>query len=112
MNLIHLDKIKSLENTPKKINIFSEKEIKMIKELYYILPESTFNNKQNVRKKAWLQNFNKELDEIYFSRLKEVLGDCKMDSLKSDREKIIMDFSMKVFHLSQCMWIQDLMKEQ
>ena len=85
MNLIHLDKIKSLENTPKKINIFSEKEIKMIQELYYILPESTFNNKQNVRKKAWLQNFNKELDEIYFSRLKEVLGDCKMDSLKSDK---------------------------
>ena len=85
MNLINLDKIKSLENTPKKINIFSEKEIKMIKELYYILPESTFNNKQNVRKKAWLQNFNKELDEIYFSRLKEVLGDCKMDSLKSDK---------------------------
>ena len=85
MNLIHLDKIKSLENTPKKINIFSEKEIKMIQELYYILPESTFNNKQNVRKKAWLQNFNKELDEIYFSRLKEVLGDYKMDSLKSDK---------------------------
>ena len=85
MNLIHLDKIKSLENTPKKINIFSEKEIKMIQELYYILPESTFNNKQNIRKKAWLQNFNKELDEIYFSRLKEVLGDCKMDSLKSDK---------------------------
>ena len=85
MNLINLDKIKSLENTPKKINIFSEKEIKMIQELYYILPESTFNNKQNVRKKAWLQNFNKELDEIYFSRLKEVLGDCKMDSLKSDK---------------------------
>ena len=85
MNLIHLDKIKSLENTPKKINIFSEKEIKMIQELYYILPESTFNNKQNIRKKAWLQNFNKELDEIYFSRLKEVLGDYKMDSLKSDK---------------------------
>ena len=85
MNHIHLDKIKSLENAPKKINIFSEKEIKMIQELYYILPESTFNNKQNVRKKAWLQNFNKELDEIYFSRLKEVLGDCKMDSLKSDK---------------------------
>ena len=85
MDLINLDKIKSLESTPKKINIFSEKEIKMIQELYYTLPESIFNNKQNIRKKAWLQNFNKELDEIYFSRLKEVLGDCKMDSLKSDK---------------------------
>ena len=51
MNLINLDKIKSLENAPKKINIFSEKEIKMIQEFYNILPEITFNKKQNVRKK-------------------------------------------------------------
>ena len=46
----------------------------MIKELYYILPESTFNKKQNVRKKAWLQNFNKELDEIYFRQIKRSIG--------------------------------------
>ncbi|SVC16725.1 uncharacterized protein METZ01_LOCUS269579, partial [marine metagenome] len=85
MKHIHLDKIKTLESAPKKINIFSEKEIKMIQELYNILPEITFNKKQNVRKKAWIQNFNKELDKIYFSRLKEVLGDYKMDTLKSDK---------------------------
>ena len=85
MQHIHLDKIKTLEYAPKKINIFSEKEIKMIQELYNILPEITFNKKQNVRKKPWLQNFNKELDKVYFSRLKEVLGDYKMDSLKSDK---------------------------
>ena len=112
MKHIHLDKIKSSENAPKKSNIFSEKEIKMIQELYNILPEIIFNKKQNVRKKPWLQNFNKELDKIYFSRLKEVLGDYKMDSLKSDKEKIIMDSFMKVFHLFQCMWIQGLMKKQ
>ena len=81
----YLDKIKSLESSPKKINIFSVKEINMIKELYNMLPESTFNNKQNVRKKAWQKNFNKELDIIYFNRLKEALGDFKMDSLKSDK---------------------------
>ena len=80
----HLDKIKSLESSPKKVNIFSDKEIKMIKELYESLPETTFNKKQNVRKKAWLQNYNKELDKIYFNRLKDVLGDYKMDSLKSE----------------------------
>ena len=85
MKHIDLDKIKSLESPPKKINIFSEKELKMIKELYNILPEITFNKKQNVRKKAWIQNFNKELDKIYFSRLKEVLGDYRMDTLKSDK---------------------------
>ena len=84
MKHLHLDKIKSLESAPKKVNIFSEKEIKMIIELYNTLPESTFNKKQNVRKKAWKQNVNKELDKIYFDKLKDVLGDFKMDTLKSE----------------------------
>ena len=79
----YLGQIKSLEFPPKKVNIFSEKEIKMIQELYNSLPETTFNKKQNIRKKAWLQNYNKELDVIYFKKLKDVLGDYKMDTLKS-----------------------------
>ena len=79
----YLDKIKSLEGPPKKVNIFSEKEIKMMQELYLALPERKFNQKQNVRKKAWEQNYNKELDKIYFDKLKDVLGDFKMDTLKS-----------------------------
>ena len=84
MKHLHLDKIKSLESSPKKVNIFSEKEIKMIIELYNVLPESTYNKKQNVRKKAWKQNVNKELDKIYFDKLKDVLGDFKMDTLKTE----------------------------
>ena len=80
----YLDKIKSLEGPPKKVNIFSEKEIKMMQELYTALPERIFNKKQNVRKKAWEQNHNKELDKIYFDKLKGVLGDFKMDTLKSE----------------------------
>ena len=83
MKHIYLDKIKSYESPPKKVNIFSEKEIEMIKQLYADLPEKTFNNKQNIRKKAWIQNYNKELDKMYFNRLKDVLGDYKMDTLKS-----------------------------
>ena len=59
MKHLHLDKIKSLESSPRKVNIFSEKEINMIIDLYNNLPESTFNKKQNVRKKAWIQNINK-----------------------------------------------------
>ena len=55
----------------------------MIIDLYNNLPESIFNKKQNVRKKAWVQNVNKELDKIYFNRLKDALGDFKMDTLKS-----------------------------
>jgi len=87
MKHIHLDKIKSLESPPKKINIFSEKEIKMIRELYNDLPERTFNNKQNIRKKAWVQNYNKELDKLYLDKLKEALGEFKMDNLISSDGK-------------------------
>ena len=84
MKHIHLDKIKSLEGPPKKINIFSKKEIEMIQELYEKLPEKMFNKKQNIKKKSWIQNYNKELDKIYFNKLKEALGDFKMDNLKSE----------------------------
>lgn len=80
----YLDKIKIFESPPKKINIFSEKEIKLIQKLYADLPERIFNKKQNIRKKAWIQNYNKELDKIYFDKLKDVLGDYKMDNLKSE----------------------------
>ena len=83
MKHIHLDQIKKLESSPKIVNIFSEKEIKMIQELYAALPETVFNKKQNVRKKGWLPNYNKELDKIYFDKIKDVLGDFKMDTLKS-----------------------------
>ena len=78
----NLDKIKSFESPPKKINIFTEKEIKLIQQLYADLPERMFNKKQNIRKKAWIQNYNKELDKIYFNKLQDVLGDYKMDNLK------------------------------
>ena len=84
MNRIHLDKIKSYESPPRIVNIFSKKEIKMMQQLYTDLPEKVFNKKQNVKKKAWIQNYNKELDKIYFDKLKDVLGDFKMDTLKSE----------------------------
>jgi hypothetical protein len=84
MKLLNIDKIKIYESSPKIIKIFSEKEIQMIKELYEKLPERVFNQKQKVRKKAWVQNYNKELDKIYYQKLKDALGDFKMDSLKSE----------------------------
>ena len=43
MNRTYLNQIKSFESPPKIVNIFSEKEIKMMQELYAILPESVFN---------------------------------------------------------------------
>ena len=84
MERVHLDEIKSSETSPRKVNIFSEKEIKMIQELYADLPERIYNKKQNIRKKTWIQNYNQELDKIYFDKIKGVLGDFKMDTLKSE----------------------------
>ena len=46
--------------------------------------ETVFNKKQNVRKKSWIQNYNKELDKIYLNKLKDAIGDFKMDTLKSE----------------------------
>ena len=80
----YLDQVKSLESPPKKVNIFSEEEIKMMQDLFANLPEKTFNKIQNVRKKAWIQNYNKKLDKTYFNKLKDVLGDFKMDNLRSE----------------------------
>tara|TARA_Y100000310_G_scaffold173754_1_gene173886 strand:- start:2704 stop:3399 length:696 start_codon:yes stop_codon:yes gene_type:complete len=80
----YLDQVKSFESPPKKVNIFSGEEIKMIQDLFANLPEKTFNKIQNVRKKAWIQNYNKKLDKTYFNKLKDVLGDFKMDNLKSE----------------------------
>ena len=84
MNLKYINEIKKLESPPKIIKLFSSKEIKDILDLYFSLPERTFNKKQNIRKKVWIQNYNKELDKIYFNKLKNVLGDFKMDTLKSE----------------------------
>ncbi len=80
----YLDKIKKLESAPKKINLFSQKEIEQIEDLYKILPETVFNKKQNVRKKGWLPNYNKELDKIYIEKINEAIGDFKFDTLKSE----------------------------
>ena len=84
MKHLYLDKIKELQSPPKIVNLFSQKEIKMIQELYDVLPETVFNKKQKIRKKGWLPNYNKELDKIYLDKLKDALGDFKLDSLKSE----------------------------
>ena len=85
MNRNNIDKIKSFESPPKIVNIFSDSEIKMMRELYKQLPERVFNKKQNVRKKMWIQKYNEELDKIYINKLKEVLGNFKMDNLKDEK---------------------------
>ena len=92
----YIDEIKKLEGPPKIIKLFSNKEIENMLNLFNSLPVTTYNKKQNVIKKRWLQNYDKSLDVMYISKLKEVLGDFKMDNLKSDKGE---DF-LGLFHES------------
>ena len=85
MNSEIIKKIKQFESPPKIVKIFSEKEIKNLIELYNALPLTTFNKKQNVMKKRWLQGYNKNLESLYKVKLKEILGDFKMDNLQSEK---------------------------
>jgi hypothetical protein len=85
MNSEIIKKIKQFESPPKIVKIFSEKEIKNLIELYNVLPLTTFNKKQNVMKKRWLQGYNKNLESLYKVKLKEVLSDFKMDNLQSEK---------------------------
>ena len=83
----YIDEIKKLEGSPKIVKLFSNKEIEDILNLYNSLPVTTHNKKQNIIKKRWLQNYNKSLDDVYVSKLKEVLGEFKMDNLESDKNE-------------------------
>tara|TARA_B100001167_G_C16725077_1_gene283113 strand:- start:178 stop:885 length:708 start_codon:yes stop_codon:yes gene_type:complete len=85
MKLKYINEIKKLESLPKVVNLFSKKEIQNILEFYGSLPITVHNKKQNVIKKRWIQNYNKNLDNFYISKLKEVLNDFKMDNLKSEK---------------------------
>lgn len=69
--------------------IFTLDEVSMMEDLYKILPLTTNNKKQKNLKKQWLQNFNKELDKIYYNKIKEVIGDYKMDNFLDKEGKEI-----------------------
>ena len=81
----NIDEVKKFESSPKIIKLFSNQEIKDMSELYNSLPITVHNKKQNIIKKRWLQKYNKSLDDLYVSKLKEVLDEFEMDNLKSDK---------------------------
>ena len=79
----NLDEIKKLESSPKVIkNLFTKNEIEEFLDLYRELPTTVHNKKQNVIKKRWLKNYNEELESIFYERVKNEIGDFKMDNLK------------------------------
>ena len=79
-----IEKIKQYESPPKIVKMFSKEEIESLIDLYSSLPLTTFNKKQNVIKKRWLQGYSKILERLYQIKLKDILGDFKMDNLQSE----------------------------
>ena len=87
----NIEKIKKLESSPKIIkNLFDSDEIQKFLNLYKNLPITVHNKKQNVIKKRWLKNFSGELEALYYDKIKNEIGDFKMDNLKDEKNDDIL----------------------
>tara|TARA_B100000401_G_scaffold57283_1_gene33254 strand:- start:1753 stop:2460 length:708 start_codon:yes stop_codon:yes gene_type:complete len=84
------EKIKKFESPPKVLkNMFNKKEINDFLDLYKKLPTTVHNKKQNVIKKRWLKGYNEKLEKIFYDRVKNEIGEFKMDNLQDDSGKDI-----------------------
>ena len=80
-----IDEIKRLESKPKILkNLFSKNEINDLLDLYKKLPTTVHNKTQNVIKKRWLKNFNKDLEDKFTRKLQNEIGDFRLDNLKTE----------------------------
>tara|TARA_E500000178_G_scaffold97553_1_gene96618 strand:- start:8247 stop:8954 length:708 start_codon:yes stop_codon:yes gene_type:complete len=86
-----IEKIKNNDSSPKIIkNVFNQNEIDQFLNLYNELPITVHNKKQNVIKKRWLIEYGKDLEKIFYERVKNEIGDFKYDNLKTDDGKDIL----------------------
>ena len=86
-----LEKIKELESPPKIIkNLFSQNEINKFLDLYKKLPTTVHNKKQNVIKKRWIKDIDNDLENLFYTRVKNEIGDFKMDNLKDENNSDIL----------------------
>ena len=87
----NIDEIKKLEGAPQVIkNIFNKKEIEQFLDLYKKLPTTVHNKRQNVVKKRWLKDYSDELESLFCDRVKNEIGDFKMDNLKDENKRNIL----------------------
>ena len=87
----NLDKIKKLEGAPKVVkNLFSRNELEKFLNLYKNLPTTVHNKKQNVIKKRWLKNYSEELETLFYKKVKNEIGEFKMDNLKDENNEDIL----------------------
>ena len=86
----NINEIKKLESPPQVIkNLFDKNEIEKFFNLYKELPTTVHNKRQNVIKKRWLKNYNDELENLFYNKVKNEIGNFKMDNLKDENNKDI-----------------------
>ena len=86
-----INEIKKNESSPKVIkNLFSKNEIDKFLDLYKKLPTTVHNKKQNVIKKRWIKEIDNDLENLFYSRVKNEIGDFKMDNLKDENNSDIL----------------------
>ena len=86
-----IDKIKNLESPTKVIkNLFNKADINKFINLYNKLPTTVHNKKQNVIKKRWLKDIDLELENLFYSKVQNEIGDFKMDNLKDEKNEDIL----------------------
>ena len=87
----NISEIKKLESPPQVIkNLFDKNEIEKFFSLYKELPTTVHNKKQNVIKKRWLKNYSDELENLFYNKVKNEIGDFKMDNLKDEKNEDIL----------------------
>ena len=87
----NISEIKKLESPPQVIkNLFDKNEIEKFFNLYKELPTTVHNKKQNVIKKRWLKNYSEELENLFYNKVKNEIGDFRMDNLKDEKDDDIL----------------------
>ena len=87
----NVEKIKKLAGPPKVIkNLFNSNELEKFLALYKKLPTTVHNAKQNVIKKRWLKNYSEELEDLFYKKVKNEIGEFKMDNLKDENNNDIL----------------------
>ena len=71
-------------------NLFSNTDIEKFLKLYQDLPVTVHNKNQNVIKKRWLKNFNDELEHLFIEKVKNEIGEFKMDNLRDEKNENIL----------------------
>ena len=87
----NINEIKKLESPPQIIkNFFDKSEIEKFFDLYKKLPITVHNKKQDVIKKRWLKNYSNELEDLFYNKVKNEIGDFKMDNLRDEKNEDIL----------------------